>query len=130
LTIPIRVLLVDDEPMFLEALIALLEHDERIAVVAIADSGEEAVELARERKPDVALVDLAMPGLDGFALTRELVAFEPATRVVAVSGLSSPLDAERAIDAGASGFLLKGGLYNEIADAIVAASDKPGEARA
>jgi two-component system response regulator DesR len=126
---PIRVLLVDDEPMFLEALIALLEHDERISIVATADSGEEAVELARRRKPDVALVDLAMPGLDGFELTRELVTSDPATRVVAVSGLSGPGDAERALDAGASGFLLKGGLYNEIADAIVAASE-PGEARA
>jgi DNA-binding NarL/FixJ family response regulator len=126
----IRVLLVDDEPMFLEALSALLEHDARISVVATADSGEEAVELAHERKPDVALVDLAMPGLDGFALTRALVTSEPATRVVAVSGLSSPLDAKRALDAGASGFLLKGGLYSEIAEAIVAASREPREARA
>jgi two-component system, NarL family, response regulator DesR len=130
MTTPIRVLLVDDEPMFLEALRALLEHDERISVVATAETGEEAVELARERKPDVALVDLAMPGLDGFALTRELVGAEPATRVVAVSGLSGPRDAERALDAGASGFLLKGGLYEEVAETIVAVSDEPGEARA
>jgi len=127
---PIRVLLVDDEPMFLEALRALLEHDDRIAVVATADSGEEAVELARRRKPDVALVDLAMPGLDGFELTRELLGSEQAPRVVAVSGLSNPLDAERALDAGASSFLLKGDLFGEIAEAIVAASDEPGEARA
>ena len=127
MTTPIRVLLVDDEPMFLEALRALLEHDERIDIVATADTGEEAVGLARERKPDVALVDLAMPGLDGFELTRALV---PSTRVVAVSGLSSPLDAERALDAGASSFLLKGGLYEEIAEAIVAVSDKLGEAGA
>jgi two-component system response regulator DesR len=127
---PIRVLLVDDEPMFLAALRALLEHDERISVVATADSGEEAVELARERKPDVALVDLAMPGLDGFELTRELVADEVGPRVVAVSGLSNPLDAERALDAGASSFLLKGDLYGEIAEAIVAASGEASEAGA
>ena len=127
---PIRVLLVDDEPMFLEALTALLEHDDRIDVIATADTGEEAVALARSRRPDVALVDLAMPGLDGFELTRELVASEAAPRVVAVSGLSSAVDAERALAAGASGFLLKGGLYHEIAEAIVAALDEPREARA
>jgi len=113
--------------MFLEALTALLEHDKRIAVVAATDSGAKAVELARERKPDVALVDLAMPGLDGFELTRELVAADPAPRVVAVSGLSSAHDAERALDAGASSFLLKGGLYEEIAETIVAVSDNPVE---
>jgi two-component system, NarL family, response regulator DesR len=124
------VLLVDDEPIFLEALRALLEHDERIDVVATADSGEEAVVLARERKPDVALVDLAMPGLDGYELTRELLGSEPAPRVVAVSGLSSPLDAERALDAGASSFLLKGDLFGEIAEAIVEASREPSQTRA
>jgi two-component system response regulator DesR len=127
---PIRVLLVDDEPMFLAALRALLEHDERISVVGTADSGTEAVELAREQKPDVALVDLAMPGLDGFELTRELVAAKTAPRVVAVSGLSNPLDAERALDAGASSFLLKGDLFGEIADAIVEVSNEPRETRA
>jgi two-component system, NarL family, response regulator DesR len=127
---PIRVLLVDDEPMFLEALTALLEHDERIAVVAATASAERAVELARAQRPDVALVDLAMPGLDGFELTRRLVDGDGAPRVVAVSGLSNPRDADRALAAGASGFLLKGGLYEEIADAIVAASAEPRETRA
>ncbi|HEY2371640.1 MAG TPA: response regulator transcription factor [Gaiellaceae bacterium] len=127
---PIRVLLVDDEPMFLAALRALLEHDKRISVVATAGSGEEAVLLARVRKPDVALVDLAMPGLDGFDLTRELVAGEAGPRVVAVSGLSNPLDAERARDAGASSFLLKGDLFGEIAETIVAVSGEPGQAGA
>jgi two-component system response regulator DesR len=127
---PIRVLLVDDEPMFLEALQALLENDSRIAVVAATDNSEQAVALARSRKADVALVDLAMPGLDGFELTRKLVASDAHPRVVAVSGLSEPSDAKRALDAGASGFLLKGGLYGEIADAIVAASTEPREARA
>ena len=127
---PIRVLLVDDEPMFLAALRALLAHDERIVVVATADSGEAAVELAQERKPDVAIVDLAMPGLDGFELTRELVAAETAPRVVAVSGLSNPLDAERALNAGASSFLLKGDLFGEIAETIVTVSGEPGQAGA
>jgi DNA-binding NarL/FixJ family response regulator len=126
----IRVLLVDDEPMFLEALLALLEHDDRIEVVAATDSSERAVELAQAQKPDVALVDLAMPGLDGFELTRRLLACEQKPRVVAVSGLSNPRDASRALEAGASRFLLKGGLHDEIAETIVAASREPLQARA
>jgi DNA-binding NarL/FixJ family response regulator len=126
----IRVLLVDDEPMFLEALLALLEHDDRIEVVATTETSEQAVELAEANRPVVALVDLAMPGLDGFELTRRLIACAQSPRVVAVSGLSNPQDASRALEAGASRFLLKGGLYDEIAEAIVAASGEPAEARA
>lgn len=116
-------LLVDDEPMFLEALSALLEQDDRIDVVGTA-SGEEAVEIARECCPDVALVDLTMPEIDGFELTRKLVAIEPAPRVVAVSGSA---DGDRAREAGACEFLLKGGLHDEVAETIVAVSGEPGE---
>ena len=117
-----KVLLVDDEPMFLEALTALLAQDDRIDVVGTA-SGVEAVELARTERPDVALVDLGMPGVDGFELTRRLVASEPAPRVVAVSGYASTSVAQRALAAGASEFLLKGGLYHEVAETILAVSE-------
>jgi two-component system, NarL family, response regulator len=119
----VRVLLVDDEPLFLAALSALLEHDERVDVVGTA-TGEDAVELVRAYRPDVALVDLGMPGVDGFELTRRLVATDPAPRVVAVSGFA---DGERAREAGASEFLLKGGLYDEVAETIVAVSEQPRE---
>jgi two-component system response regulator DesR len=121
---------VDDEPMFLEALRALLDHDERIDVVGTAWTGEDAVELVRTQRPDVALVDLGMPGVDGFELTRQLVSSEQAPRVVAVSGYASPADARRAREAGASEYLLKGGLYDEVAETIVAVSEKPREAGA
>jgi two-component system invasion response regulator UvrY len=126
----IRVLLVDDEPMFLAALEALLATDDRIDVVGKADSAVEALEIAEQQHPDVALVDLAMPGLDGFELTRRLLKGHCAGHVLAVSGLTHERDAERAIAAGASAFLLKGGLYNEVAEAIVAASEQPGKAGA
>ena len=119
----VRVLLVDDEPLFLAALTALFEHDDRIDVVGTA-SGADAVELVGACRPDVALVDLGMPGIDGFELTRRLVAADPAPRVVAVSGHA---DGERAREAGASEFLLKGGLHSEIADTIVAVSDESRE---
>jgi len=119
---PIRVLLVDDEPMFVEAVRALLEADGRVRVVAAADNGVEALELASAEHPDVALVDLALPGMDGYEITRRLLAEEPSLRVIAVSGLA-PADAEpAAAAAGASGFLFKGALHSEIAEAIVAAA--------
>jgi DNA-binding NarL/FixJ family response regulator len=123
-------LLVDDEPMFLAALEALLATDDRIHVVGMADTALQALEIAEAQHPDVALVDLAMPGLDGFELTRRLLQDHSAGHVLAVSGLTHERDAERALEAGASAFLLKGGLYNEVAEAIVAASEQTGEARA
>jgi DNA-binding NarL/FixJ family response regulator len=126
----IRVLLVDDEPMFLAALEALLATDGRIDVVGKADTAAEALAIAEEQHPDVALVDLAMPGLDGFELTRRLLEQRAAGHVLAVSGLTHEREAERALEAGASAFLLKGGLYEEVADAIVAASEEPSQAGA
>ena len=119
---PVRVLLVDDEPMFLEALRALLDRDARVEIVGAAANSSEAISLATSVHPDVALVDLRMPGMDGFDLTRALLASEPALRVLAVSGLSHESDAQQALDAGATAFLLKGGLHHEVADAIVAAA--------
>jgi len=116
---PVRVLLVDDEPMFLEALQALLEADKRVTVVAVAVNGPDAVELALKEQPDVALVDLALPGLGGLATTRLLLAQTPAMKVVVLSGLSDGTGASDAHDAGASHFLFKGGLHDDIADAIV-----------
>jgi two-component system NarL family response regulator len=117
---PVRVLLVDDEPMFLEALRALLETDSRVSVVAAADNGIDAIALALSEHADVALVDLALPGTSGFETTRRLIAEAPPIKVVVISGLSDGSEANAARDAGASRFLLKGGLHDEIADAIVA----------
>jgi DNA-binding NarL/FixJ family response regulator len=118
---PIRVLLVDDEPMFLEALRALLETDSRVDVVASVGNGIDAIALAQSKRADVALVDLALPGTSGFETTRRLIAEASPIKVVVISGLSDGSEANAARDAGASRFLLKGGLHDEIADAIVAA---------
>jgi DNA-binding NarL/FixJ family response regulator len=120
-TSPVRVLLVDDEPMFLEALRALLETDSRVNVVAAASNGLDAIALALSEHPDVALVDLALAGTSGFETTRRLIAEAAPIKVVVISGLSDGTEANAARDAGASRFLLKGGLHDEIADAIVAA---------
>jgi DNA-binding NarL/FixJ family response regulator len=116
---PIRVLLVDDEPMFVAALQALLDADERVTVVAVAGNGPDALELALKEHPDVALVDLALPGVDGLETIRRLLAQTPALKIVVLSGLSDGTEASVAHEAGASRFLFKGGLHDEIADAIV-----------
>jgi len=116
------VLLVDDEPMFLAAVQALLELDSRVKVVGATDNGAHALELAKAEHPDVALVDLALPEMDGFETTRRLLASEPAMKVIVVSGLSDEEAGAAARAAGATAFLLKGGLHDEFADAILAAS--------
>ena len=118
---PVRVLLVDDEPMFLEALRALLETDARVSVVASTDNGVDAVALALAEQPDVALVDLTLPGANGLETTRRLIAEASPIKVVVISGLSDRSEADAAHGAGATRFLLKGGLHDEIADAIVEA---------
>jgi DNA-binding NarL/FixJ family response regulator len=119
--LPVRVLLVDDHPMFVEALRALLETDDRVDVIGTTDNGPDAVELSAAEQPDVALVDLTLPGLDGFETMRMLIESRPELRVVVLSGRAGAADAKAALDAGATRFLLKGGLHEEIADAIVAA---------
>ena len=112
-------MLVDDQPMFVEALRALLDADARVDVVAATDNGEDALVLAAAERPDVALVDLALPGIDGCETTRMLIESRPELRVVVMSGRAGRADAQAALDAGATSFLLKGGLHEEIADAIV-----------
>ena len=119
----VRVLVVDDQPIFAQALRALLEAEPRIEVVGEADSGAYALELADSLLPDVALVDVLMPGWDGLEITRRLRSEHPAMRVVVVSGVSAREVADGAIAAGADSFLLKGNLQDEVAAAILAAAD-------
>jgi NarL family two-component system response regulator LiaR len=114
--------LVDDESIFLAALRALLEHDSRMEVVGTAETSAQALALAAKTHPDVVLIDLALPGIDGFETTRRLLAESPSLKVIAVSGLSNEEAEDRARAAGATTFLYKGGLHDEIAEAIVAAA--------
>ena len=106
--------------MFVEALRALLATDERVDVIGATDNGADALELAAAKCADVALVDLALPGFDGLETTRLLIESQPELRVVVLSGSAVGNDAQAALDAGATCFLLKGDLHDEIADAIVA----------
>lgn len=105
--------------MFVDAIRALLSTDDRIEIVGATDNGAHALELAEALAPDVALVDLALPRMDGYETTRKLKAQQPALRVVVVSGLSENGVADRAKRAGADRYLFKGGLHAEIVDAVL-----------
>jgi DNA-binding NarL/FixJ family response regulator len=129
---PIRVLLVDDEPIFLEAVRALLDLDARVTVVGASDNGEQALALAQREQPEVALVDVRLPTMDGAEITRRLLAQDTRLKVIALTGAGDEDTTAALRAAGATHFLVKGGLHDEIVDSIVAAasSEQPAETRA
>jgi NarL family two-component system response regulator LiaR len=114
----ITVLLVDDHALVRQGVRAFLETQSDIAVVAEAGSGEEAVRLAAEQAPDVALVDLIMPGMDGVEATRRLKARSPSTNVVVLTSYHDDEHVFPAIQAGALSYILKEVGPNELADAV------------
>jgi two-component system nitrate/nitrite response regulator NarL len=116
---PLRVLIADDHRLFAEALEAILASDERIEVVGQAGDGGEAVELARALGPDVVLMDVSMPVLDGFEATREIRAASGDTHVLMLTGSNSRADVDRSREAGASGYVTKDRIASELVAAIV-----------
>jgi DNA-binding NarL/FixJ family response regulator len=119
---PVRVLVVDDERLFVEALELLLATDGRIEVVGHALDGTTAVAMARELDPDVALIDLSMPGIDGFGAIGAMLADDPERRIVVLSGSADPDDVARAEAAGARGYLLKDRIADELVPGVLAAA--------
>jgi DNA-binding NarL/FixJ family response regulator len=117
----VRVLIADDEPLFAEALELLLSADDRIVVVGRAADGGEAVELARTLEPDLVLMDLSMPGVDGFDATEQIAAGSGAARVLVLSGSADPADVAKARKAGASGYITKDQIAETLVEAILAA---------
>jgi DNA-binding NarL/FixJ family response regulator len=116
---PVRVLIADDHRLFGEALEAVLAVDERIQVVGHAYDGQEAVELAQELGPDVTLMDISMPVLDGIEATRKIRRSTPGTRVVMLTGSNSRSDVNRARKAGAAAYLTKDRIAGELIEAIL-----------
>ena len=114
----VTVLIADDQRLFADALAAILSTDERIEVVGRAANGREAVELAHERRPDVVLMDLSMPLVDGFEATREILRALPETRVLVVTGSASAADVARARQAGAAGYITKDRIAEDLVRAI------------
>jgi DNA-binding NarL/FixJ family response regulator len=118
----VRVVIADDQRLFAEALEAILSTDGRIAVVGRATDGQTAVELVRMEQPDVVLMDIAMPVLDGISAAERIRAEAPATRVVMLTGSQAPQDISRARAAGAAGYVTKDQIAGDLVRAILDAA--------
>ena len=116
---PIRVLIADDHLLFTEALEAILSGDPRIEVAGRARDGGEAVELTRKLEPDLILMDVSMPVLDGIEATREIRAAGSDAAILMLTGSNSRSDVDRAREAGASGYVTKDRIASELVEAIV-----------
>ncbi|WP_028062923.1 response regulator [Solirubrobacter soli] len=128
----IRVLLIDDHALVRAGLARLIASDPELEVVGDAGDGSTGATLARDLKPDVALVDLAMPGLDGIQTTRRVLNASAATQVVVLTAFSDRAQVLAALDAGACGYLLKDAEPDELLRGIRAAArgDSPLDPRA
>lgn len=104
---PITVLIADDHPVVLQGLAVLFEVQDDIHLVGQASNGQDAVRLARDLDPDVLLLDLKLPGLDGMAVLSELRSLGMRTRVLVLTSATGPSGPAQALQAGATGFLYK-----------------------
>lgn len=118
MTEPIRILLVEDHAMVRQGLAALLKTVPGFAVVGEAADGEQAVELFRKHTPDVTLMDLRLPKMNGVAAIERIRAGFPAARVIVLTTFDGDEDIYRAMQAGAKGYLLKGMDLQELIDAV------------
>jgi DNA-binding NarL/FixJ family response regulator len=114
----IRVLLVDDHPVVRAGLRGMLDVEPGIEVTAEASSAAEAVEAARTHQPDVILMDLRMPGIDGAKATALVLAERPQSRVVVLTTYDNDADILRAVEAGAIGYMLKDSTREELVLAV------------
>lgn len=115
---PLRIVAVDDQSLFLEALSVVLSLAPDLEIVARASDGAAGVDLVLALRPDVVLMDVDMPRMDGFAATERIAAALPGTVVLMVTGSSLPADVERARAAGAVGYVTKDRLATDLAASI------------
>ncbi|AFN46001.1 response regulator transcription factor [Arachnia propionica] len=119
----ITVLIVDDQPLMLHALQTFIENEDGVSVAGTAEDGEAAVEAAKSLQPDLVLMDIKMPRLNGIEATRKIVSEIPGTRVLALTTFSTLDYVVPALRAGAAGYLVKDARPDEILAAIRNAMD-------
>ena len=119
----VRVLIADDDPLFMDALEAILGIESQIEIAGRANDGEEALRLTGELEPDVVLMDLSMPVVDGFEASRRIRVQAPDTAVVVLTGSSYAEDVEKAFDAGASGYVTKDRIAQDLVRTVLATVD-------
>jgi DNA-binding NarL/FixJ family response regulator len=118
----VSVLIADDQRLFAEALEAILSTDGRIDVVGRALDGREALALAREHRPDVVLMDISMPVMDGIDATKAIRSEVPESRVIVLTGSAATGDVSRARGAGASAYVTKDQIAGDLVRAILDAA--------
>jgi DNA-binding NarL/FixJ family response regulator len=114
----IRVLIADDHTLFADALEAIVATDGRFVVVAKVKNGEEALGVALAEKPDVVLMDISMPVMDGIEAAKLIHGRLPKTKVLMLTGSDSATDVARSRDAGAAGYVTKDRIAAELLEAI------------
>ena len=114
----IKIIIADDHRIIRDGLCNLLDKQIDMEIVGEADNGKKAVQMAKELKPDVVIMDIAMPDLNGIEATRQIVADEPSIKIVALSMHSKKQYIVEILKAGASGYLLKDCAFKELAKAV------------
>jgi len=115
-----RILIVDDHPVFREGIRKLIDDQDGLEVVGQANDGEEAIRMAMELKPDLVLMDIMMPKMNGIEVTKQIKADLPSTAILLLSGYSYDSYVLAALRAGAAGFLSKGARSSELLEAVKA----------
>ncbi|WP_066315845.1 response regulator transcription factor [Bacillus sp. FJAT-29814] len=119
----IKVLIVDDHSLFRDGLRAMIQASPEIRLIGEASSGEEAIKLAMELQPDVILMDIQMPGINGIEATRQIVKMSPHIAILVVTMLEDDSSVFAAMRAGARGYILKGAKHTDLLRAIKVVTD-------